>query len=497
MRSIGRPLFIPLALLGLGGCSLISSFDFEYRDATISDGGGNDGGRRDGGGTDGGRRDADAPFDAGPDAGPMVDGGTPSTRCPAPCVADAVTDFEGATAPGVGSVDWRAHRDDRAPIGVDFPELVYGSHPTLTGFGDTTAFVGHCADNAGAAECAGLADHLLVIGRPGAGGADPVISFHANARAVWRVQGRVRLAAGVSSAETHRISISRNARHDYAGSTELVPTATPMDFDALVDVLDGDRVIVRFEQRSGSTAAPLAVQLWVTRMGAPVDDRCQVGLTFDNPQPLYDRCVEADVENRVDGIGPATTPSTASTLAEGVGNWLREGRVITEGQYLVAGTSPLDYSGDFTVSIWARASTGPTIDQVIFADSTSDAPPGGTYVSIDTDYDPPFVVARTFHPMTMGACTEARPGVCIAFSNFRGSSANEWHYYRYVRSTADDAIYLCVDGQQRLRIPLDGSYDLTTAYRLTLARNVDFNPADFVGRLDDARVYSIALPCEL
>lgn len=470
----------------LGGCTLISDFDFEFTDE--------DGGpAMDGGDTDAGPRFDAAGVDAGPatDAGPGVDAGAPPPRCPMPCLGDATNDWSGAQ--DSGALTWRYHEDARGPFGLDFPELAAGTFDGIDGFGAAMAppLVASCDDNASAAECAGLAGHLLVRGDPPGGGSDPVISFQAPSRGVIRVQGRIRLPDGVASAESLRVTISRNARHDYAASSTIIPTTTPAEIDELVDVLPGDRVLVIFEQRTGAMPVPFGVQLWVTRMGVPPEDRCLVGLPFDEPTPLRDLCGELDVDNLTDGIG---SPPGPSTLGAGASPLLGEARDLVEGQYLRVGSSPIDYSGDFTVQVWARVTPGASFIQAFYADSTSDAPPGGVSISMSSGQG----YARTFHPRGSGTCvSEPVPGVCLVGSSLGTISEGEWHFFRMSRSTADDEILVCVDGQRRARLAVDGALDLTTSYAPHLGRNVVFNPAYMDGSLDDVRVYEVALPCEL
>jgi len=249
-------------------------------------------------------------------------------------------------------------------------------------------------------------------------------------------------------------------------------------------------VIVRFEQRSGATPVPLGVQLWVTRMGAPTEDRCLVGLTFDMPTPLRDLCGELDVDNLVDGI---SSPPGPSTLTSGVSPWLGDGRTIVPGQFLRLGTTPVAYSGDFTVQVWGYVDPGASFLRDFWADSSSDAPPGGVSIWMYNGLG----YARTFHYGGAATCVEAVPGVCIATAELGSITEGAWHFYRLVRSTTDDEILVCVDGVRRARLAMDGSLDLTGAYQPHLGRNVFFNPAELDGRLDDARVFNVALPCSL
>ncbi len=469
----------------LAGCSAISRFDFTFSDSDAgepADGGPDAGGARDAG-PDAGATDAGGPLDAGP-------GG-----CPSPCEGDAVADFGRTGAP----LDWRYHRDDLSPAGLSYPELTMGDvrlgGDTLNGFAfnDDVPLIARCADNAAAAPCAGIAGYLLVASDPDdTGRGHPTLSFEAGSDGGVRVQGRLRSPDGMVSGETYRVFVSRNARPDIASSVEIVPGTTPTEFDLPVDTLMGDRVLITVEQTSGPTAAPVGLQAWVTRAGAPTLDRCQIGLRFDGTTPLDDRCQRFTVENRVDGIGPATQLSRS---APGANSWLGTSQELFElGQWLRASPAPVDHSGDWTLSLWANASTDSRFDHSLYADSSFDTPPGGISIWLDGSQ----AWARVHHTRDSSTCNDAgRPDVCVVFTALGPVSYGEWHYYRAVRRAADNEIVLCVDGVQRGRLAVSGALDLTGPYRPSLGRNVDFNPAYYQGRLDDLRIYDAALPCEL
>jgi hypothetical protein len=69
-----------------------------------------------------------------------------------------------------------------------------------------------------------------------------------------------------------------------------------------------------------------------------------------------------------------------------------------------------------------------------------------------------------------------------------------WHFWRVVRSTADETFVFCIDGVERGRVPVDGASDMTSDIEPNLGRN-PFSGASFVGSLDEVRVFSEALPC--
>lgn len=469
---------LPLVLIGLlAGCSAISDFDFTFDDEDA----GPDAGSFDAGDVDGDagpRRDADG-LDAGADdAGPAVD------RCPAPCVADAISDYSGSQ--GAGDVDWRYYEDRRQPLGAFYPEMSETTSPIAGFSGGANAFVASCADNPSLAECESIRDRLLVQGDAPGAGSDAVIGFEAGARATYRVQGTVRLPDGVSSAEAHRITLSRNSRHDVLGSVNVVPTTTPETFDALVDVLPGDRVLVTFEQRGGSEAVPLGVQLWVTRMGAPLDDRCVHGMRFEGANPLLDECSGETLEDL------ATEGTAGSSQGPSVSAFMGTARELVSGQYLRPTATPIDYSGDFTIQFWVNNSSSTPFECSLWADSTSDMPAGGITVIMNDDR----VSARTFHADDGRTCpSSGRPGICLKFQTMGTITQDEWHFIRVTRATADNEILICIDGVQRGRLDVHGTLNLTPAYRPSIGRNVDFNPAYFVGSFDDVRIFDVALPC--
>lgn len=462
---------IAAAVLALGGCSFIDDFGM----FTVGDGGARDGGSRDAGML----RDGETPPDAG--------GGA----CTAPCVGDIAADFS-MTQPS-GTLGWQYLADDRDPPGVAFDPMVAGTWQDVNGWigEDAPPLIGTCAGSA-SAHCMGMSDRVLAVPSAPTGTGDAVFSYTATRTETMQFAMTARHADGAASAELVQLFVSRNSRHDIAFASSFLPTASPQDFSGAIDLVEGDRVFfeIRTDPGAAEAAAPIGLAGRVSRLleGPGSDlENCLFAANFNGG--LTDACGGATLADENDGIGPGMTSVIASAAP-----WLGDARMFVEGSYIASTGAPIDYSGDFTIQFWMQFPEPGSFAMTVFSDRTSEAP-GGIIVS-------PEEMEGGNAPMFVGTIYAATPGCddgmgsCFAFFRANRPTDSAWHFYRVVRSTADNRLRLCIDGREVGGTMVPGDIDLTSTYPPHIGRNVVFNPAYFIGGIDDVRIFKLALPCE-
>jgi hypothetical protein len=455
----------------LAGCSFIDDFGM----FTVGDGGSRDGG----GSRDAGMlRDGETPPDAG--------GGT----CTAPCVGDIAADFS-MTQPS-GSLGWQYLADDRDPPGLGFDPMVAGTFEDLSGWIGESAppAIASCAGSS-SARCAGMSDRVLAVPAAPDGTGDAVFSFTATRTETMQFAMTARHADGASSAELVELFVTRNGRHDIAFASSFLPTAAAQDFAGAIDVVQGDRVFfeIRTDPGAAAAAVPIGLAGRVSRLleGPGSDlENCLFAATFDGG--LTDACGGATLVDENDGSGPGMT-----SVVAGAAPWLGDARMFAEGGYIASTGSPIDYSGDFTIQFWMQFPEPGSFAMTAFSDRTSEAP-GGIIVM-------PEEMSGSDAPMFVGTIYAARPGCddgmgnCFAYFRANRPTDSAWHFYRVVRSTADNRLRLCIDGREVGGTMVPGEIDLTSTYPPHIGRNVVFNPAYFIGGMDDVRIFKLALPC--
>jgi hypothetical protein len=458
------------AVLALGGCSFIDDFGM----FTV-------GGARDGGGSrDAGMlRDGETPPDAG--------GGA----CVAPCVGDIAADFS-MTQPS-GTLGWQYLADDRDPPGLVFDPMVAGTWEDVPGWVGPEGAPPAIASCAGStsAHCMGMSDRVLAVPSAPGGTGDTVFSYTATRTETMEFQMSVRHADGASSAELVELFVSRNSRHDIAFAASLLPTAAAENFGGAIDLVTGDRVFFEIRTDPGAAAAAVPVGLAgrVSRLlSGPGSDleNCLFAANFDGS--LTDACGGATLADENDGIGAGMTSVVPGPTGHG------DARMFNEGGYIASMGAPIDYSGDFTIQFWMQFPEPGSFAMTAFSDRTSEAP-GGIVVS-------PEEMEGGNAPMFVGTIYAATPGCddgmgfCFAFFRANRPTDSGWHFYRVVRSTADNRLRLCIDGREVGGTMVPGEIDLTSTYAPHIGRNVVFNPAYFIGAIDDVRIFKLALPCE-
>jgi hypothetical protein len=463
-----------LFALALGGCSFIDDFGkFSV-----------------GGATDGGSHDAGPRLDGSPlDAG----GGA----CSAPCVGDIVADYSN-TQPS-GTLGWEYLADDRDPAGVAYAPMVAGSFDDIAGWigpeGSPPAIVS-CVASASAA-CAGITDRVLAVpSDPSAGTADAVFSYTATRNETMQLSMTARMPDGASGDELVQLFVSRNSRHDVVFASSFLPTTAPRDFGGAIDLLEGDRLFfeIRTAPDGASPGAPIGLAGRVSRLlegpGANLEN-CLFAATFDGAEPLQDPCGDAALSDANDGLTPGMTSVIPSAAA-----WLGNARMFPGGGYIASSGSPVDYSGDFTIQFWMQYPEPGDFAMTAFSDRTVEAP-GGIIISpeeMEGGAGPMFV--GTIYRDPTGVCDDGM-GFCYAYFRANRPTDSQWHFYRVVRSTASNRMSLCIDGREVGGTSVPGDIDLTSTYPPHIGRNVVFNPAEFIGALDDVRIFKTALPCEL
>lgn len=479
---MGRRLAVLGALLAGGGCSFIDSFDYEFVDGAVSS------------------MDAGPGSDAGPRPDvPAIDGGTDPDAggprsCAPPCLTDAILDFDPDTQ-GSGEYEWRYLKDTRGAVGLAYVELVPGEHAGLPAWTDSTpppAIVA-CALHDGAGACAGAADHLLVVpDQPGvSSGGDPVIAFTAPTSGTFVVTARLR-----ARASDIQLLLSRNSRWDLVAVADI-EGSTSDAVSVLVELLAGDRLLVGARPAPGATSAePGELEVRVSRYldGEPLD-ACMFAARFATGDPLVDECGGHTLVNEGNPTPTSETP--------GPGAGYGAAREFPEGAVMKATGARFDYSGDFTVQLWAKVTTNFDYETAIYADWSAANPStaGGVALFIDPDDgvgEEDIVTAGYLFPDPGGLSDpdiECSDGSCSGSIVSVRPPNGEWHLYRIVRDTAAEVVRFCIDGQEVGNAPLPGAIDVSNPHAPWLGSFNVLRDPSFVGAVDDVRIVRRALPC--
>jgi hypothetical protein len=429
---------------------------------------------------DAGRTGSDTGTNPDPDASPDPPDAAPVAVCPEPCVGDAFDEFSSDQGGTTGR--WGYLLDIGSANGAAFDELGFEQWNGLDGWsaGKAGPAIVSCQDRS-EPSCAGVGDFLLLVPNP-ADGQRPAISFRLPETATYRVSGAVRIADGEPTDVPVQLTVSRAGRHDAISARNIRTSPTEIALDAQFPGLVGEEIMVSVGTEV--EAPPIALRFFVTRVDdgpAAFPGTCQIAARFDGEKALVDECQGGEILNLNDGISkdPSVTVAGPGPSAR-----LGTGRDFGgEGQFLVMGNSPMNYDGDFTVQFWARIQEPPVSFGVsLYADWDTLVDRGLSYF-MDDDSDL-LQVCRLIPPDNMTDCLNgSRP------------LDGEWHFWRLVRSTADDRLRLCVDGVQNVQTTLPGNLLLSSGLPPYIGRNVDYSPAYFIGSFDEIRVFSEALPC--
>jgi hypothetical protein len=403
------------------------------------------------------------------------------TGCAAPCLGDAVGEWNGEQ----GGTKSRFHyRDLGRDPGHDAANMTVGqymSKPAFLGRGTPQAAIASCTD-LGGASCAGLGDALLLVpGQQSSGGADPVIEYTSAVNGTLRLSGTLAAADGASGGRQH-LRLTRNARADDLLDVTFRPGDPLGSFDTEVDVLVGDRLGLLAAAPLDGEATPLGVQLYVNEV-ANAPSHCELAVDFE--EGPRDRCHDMALE-RLSSDTPPVLSTTSASLAPDFGS----AEHFESGAYLRAATSA-DYSGDFTIQFWMKVKEPAEFQATAFADWGC-LEQGGINISpLDTGK---LFVGAYWKDETVDYCDPNGPPAPIEIEATRPTDG-DWHFYRVTRSTADAKLLICVDGKKVATAQVPADKDMTSGLQTHLARN-QFSPAYFAGDLDDVRILSRALPCQ-
>jgi hypothetical protein len=411
-----------------------------------------------------------------PDAAPVA-------VCPEPCVGDAFAEFDRTQGGTTGR--WSYLLDVGAANGAAYDELGFSSWNGLDGWsaGDGGPAIVSCQDRSEAA-CAGVSDFLLLVPNP-ADGQRPALSFQLPETSTYRVSGAVRIADGEATDVPVQLTISRAGRHDALSARALRTSPDEVALDALFPGLEGEEVTISVGTEV--EAPPIAVRFFVTRVDEGPDvfpGSCQVAARFDGDKALVEECQGAEILNLNDGVEKGTEVTVPGAAPN---SRLGQARVFAADQFLVIGNSPLDYDGDFTVQFWAKIQEPlASFNVSLYADWDFSLDRGFAYF-MDDGSD----LVQVCRPDPMPPAGE-NTTICLDGSR---PTDGDWHFWRLVRSTADDRLRLCIDGVQNVQSPLPGNLALSSDLPPYIGRHVDYEPAYFVGSIDEIRVFSEALPC--
>lgn len=400
---------------------------------------------------------------AGSDGSDAVPG-----ACTAPCIGDAAGDFNGT--PGGMNGRWRYLDDYRTPP-LWTPMTASGGEMTGGGSNRITT----CSLHPDRAACGMLPGALLVSSTGAIAGTDPAIELTALTPQVVQLSLRVYLAAGADQT----IWLYRNSREDVLFKG-VATAGAEIDRALTLDALPGDRFLVAVSP-TGAGAADIGVQLFGSALSHPVPSTCQLALRFDTivGNSTSDlTCVQRSFTH-LDDTGHQTA------LAQGGPPYSELNSALSNpgGTYLhdFDPSSPLDYSQDVTVQLWANVRTFVNAGAAsLFSDlGASD---GGIAISI-----------LPGSPGTVAVTSRTASGVVEADGSYPAPDA--WHFLRVVRTATN--LRVCVDGAQA------GSVDAALV-RLPATLPPDLgkdlpapsSAASLDGLLDDLRVITGALPCE-
>jgi hypothetical protein len=430
--------------------------------------------------------DAAATPDADPNApdGPVFDAdpGQPDAPsdgppCPTTCKGDAARDYDGTPSGSAGV--WRYVSDPRDRTWTQMSAGTYMGLDAMVGTGDPAPAIVNCRDNPTDALCAGNAHRLLLIpSDAGAGNADPAVEFTVASTGAFTVSGEF---LAQSAAGNHRLRIYRNTRDDMLHD-ELFPTDTTVrSYSVDVEASAQDRLLIAFEPETAGMAVPIGAHIFVSESVGEFPRGCFLTARFESAAgpDLVDDCglVSYEVTDYADGSLEATDAVLVASAISELGTAIR----LTAEHYVTPSGSTMDYTGSFTIDFWLQISVAAPAFGTVFAD-WHNIPQGGINISVSS--------SSTFYATVLHD-----PGDSATTLSFAYPDDGNWHFVRVVRDAGKNRFRTCVDGQLRASTSLSGLLDLTTDQSPYLGRNVDYNPPDFDGAIDDVRVFNRAYPC--
>lgn len=410
------------------------------------------------------------------DGGGGGDSSVPAS-CPTPCLADAAADFDGSPRGSTGV--WRYLDDMRTrawtPMGGDINEMTGAGMNRIT----------TCAKHGSAAACADLSGALLVTSSGATTLADPALELTNDANRNIQLTLRVRVPSG---APEQLVRLYRNSREDTLVTALALPGVT-LDQLVKIDALAGDRFLLAMAPMAMG-ATDVAVQMFANPTGAvfPVD--CQSAYSFETPSTMATKVSDLCHANTMTSFDFNTTPPDPVVRGAGPFPELGMALKLVESKYSEA-TTVTERPGDSTMQMWVKVDTMPpqNTGAWAFADEDLDVAGGlGVVIFDDTGTSP---------MIQFGTCTQGSPPGPLMFAETVVSypMPTAWHFLRVVHKGG--TVTACVDGVKK------GSFALPTGKMAStikprLGRNLFGLPggAHLDGRIDDVRLFGVALPCE-
>jgi hypothetical protein len=396
-----------------------------------------------------------------------------ASSCAAPCLADAAADFDGSPG-GIGN-RWRYLDDHRDRTWT----AMAASATTMTG-ADPGNHITKCAAGSKAAACQALPGALLVSSAGAMSAADPALELTAAKAQVVKLSIR----AFVPSGDDQTIRIYRNSREDLLYADKAT-AGTILEQAVTVDALPGDRFLVAVAPMTNG-ATDIGLQVFLNPTGAVFPQTCQVALSF-----------AAAAGNTVDNLcGTDFTHGlfdadmdTAPVLAAGPFVELGTAADLPPDHYYRS-TGSLDKTHDVTVQFWVKLRSFLSFgDAWVFSDLDFDFT-GGLGIVIINDPTAPKIDVQTctgVTPTTLEIADAATPYPLPDSS---------WQFVRVVHSNGN--VQVCLNGVRKTSFVVPVG-KLQSTYPPHLGSNVRWGPQGaFVdGEMDDVRVISSALPCDL
>ena len=397
--------------------------------------------------------------------------------CPTPCLADAAGDFDGSDRGSTGL--WRYLDDMRTrawtPMAGDINEMTGAGMNRIT----------TCAKHGNAAACSDLPGALLISSSGATSLADPALELTSNTSQNMQLTLRVRVPSG---APDQIVRLYRNSREDTLVTAIALPGVT-LDKLIKVDALAGDRFLLAIAPMAMG-ATDVAVQLFANPTGALFPAECVSAYSFETPSVMTTMTSDLGHTNAMTSYDFDTNPPEAVVRGAGPFPELGMALQLVESKYSEA-TTVTDRIGDTTMQMWVKIDTMPPqgTGAWAFADEDLDVAGGLGVVIFDDTGTSPMVQFST--------CTQGSPPGPLLFVQTAVAypMPTAWHFLRVVHK--DGTVTACIDGVKKGTYALPAG-KMASTIKPRLGRNLFGLPggAHLDGRIDDVRLFSVALPCE-
>ncbi len=399
--------------------------------------------------------------------------GLPSV-CPAPCLGDAGSNFDGTAMGSTGNWRYVEDQQDRTwtPMTAGMPATGAVSGNAIKSCGTSTT--GACADLPGA---------LLVSS---AGGAGPVsaLEWIAPANRVVQLQLGIRLPDGAAS---QVVRLYRSSREDALFNATVDAGVTISNIFTL-DVIAGDRLYVTLD---GPAVTDVGVQLFVVGDAATFPSTCQLAISFDVTSTMTSDVVNQCGTNSLYTMKQYTPSQLPVPVTSMAGPFAEAGMAanIPYGDYFDSDGTVLDHGGDFTVQFWMNwQGLMDAFDQPFpFSDMDGNSATGGGIGAelYDGTSTTQLAAATVDLPQSNYDPIVSTPYTSLA----------SWHFIRLSYTKATSQIVVCVDGAKKASQIVNQSLKTTIAPQLGKTSTIGTQGAFYKGGLDEVRAVTQALPC--